>query len=63
MDELEAMVTKHFEAVPNKKVELVDHSKDPMYDDTTLGHIVKYVPEKKSAMLSLKWPLLKSVKD
>ena len=63
MDELEAIVTKHFEAVPNKEVKLVDHSKDPMYDDTTLGHIVKYVPEKKSAMLSLKWPLLKSVKE
>ena len=34
-----------------------------MFDNNTIGHILKYVPQKKSTMLSIKWPLLSSTKD
>ena len=61
--ELEDLAKKHFEGVANKHVKLRDYSKDPMYDQNALGHILKYAPEKKSSMLSLKWPLLPSAKQ
>ena len=61
--ELEDMAKKHFASVEDKDAKLRDYSKDPMYDANALGHIVKYAPEKKSSMLSLKWPLLPSAKQ
>lgn len=63
LDELQDFVEKHFTSVIDKDVRLKDYSEDPMMDNNTLGHIVKYVPVKKSTMLSIKWPKLPSVKE
>ena len=63
LDELQDFVEKHFRSVIDKDVRLKDYSEDPMMDNNTLGHIVKYVPVKKSTMLSIKWPKLPSVKE
>jgi insulysin len=63
LNELQDFVEKHFSSVIDKGVRLKDYSEDPMMDNNTLGHIVKYVPVKKSTMLSIKWPKLPSVKE
>jgi secreted Zn-dependent insulinase-like peptidase len=52
------MTENRFLEVPNKYVKLRDYSNDPMMDHKTLGHIIRYAPEKKSTMLSIKWPRL-----
>ena len=64
LDELEKFTTDYFESVVKlENLTLKDYSQDPMFDNNTLGHIVRYVPQKKSTMLSIKWPNLPSVKD
>ena len=52
------MTLLRFEKVPNKQVKLRDYSNDPMMDNNTLGHIIRYLPGKASTMLSIKWPRL-----
>lgn len=34
-----------------------------MYDETTLGHLVQFVPIKELRLLTIKWPKLPSTKD
>ena len=57
------MVIHHFESVEDKQLFLTDYSQDPMMDENVLCHIVRYVPLKKSNVLSIKWPKLPSVKE
>ena len=57
------MALSHFLSVENKNAPLRDYSTDILYDENTLGHILRYVPQKKSTLLSIKWPKLKSTKE
>ena len=56
------MVRKHFKDVKDRDIKLKDYSADPMCDNRTFGHIIKYVPLKESNVLSIKWPKLPSEK-
>ena len=40
LDLMEEMVRSHFETVENKRLQLIDFSNDPMFDDTVIGHLV-----------------------
>ena len=62
LDDLEQFAIKHFSSVENKNLALKDYSQDPMFHDSAIGHILRYVPLKKSTMLSINWPHLSSTK-
>ena len=63
VEDLEKFVRNHFSNIEDKKIKLKDYSKDPMYDNTSLGKILKYVPLKESRLLTIKWPNLPPVRD
>ena len=65
IDTLEALAIEHFSAIENKDLELRDFKKEieseggaPLYDENTLGHMVKIVPIKDVRSLTIKWPQL-----
>ena len=62
LDELEKFARENFSEVVDKDLKLDDFSKDPMYDDTTLGHIVQFIPIKESRELTLVWSRLPSIR-
>ena len=63
LDVLEGYARDHFSAVVDKDYKLDDFSNDVMYDQNTLGHIVRFVPKKESRELSVVWPRLPSIKN
>lgn len=63
LDVLEGYARNHFSAVVDKDYKLDDFTNDVMYDQNTLGHIVRFVPKKESRELSVVWPRLPSIKN
>ena len=47
IDRLQELAEEHFSGVQNKDLELRDFTLgDPLYDENTLGHLIKIVPIK-----------------
>ena len=60
LDELEKLARENFSEVVDKDLSLVDFSDDSMFDNTSLGHLIQFIPIKESWLLSIKWPKLPS---
>ena len=63
LDAMEAMMRRHFEDVPDKKLELRDFTNDPLFGNDVIGHLIQFVPVKDTKMLTITWPKLPSVKE
>ena len=64
IEDLEKEVQKHFGDIEKKEdVKLKDFSQEPMYDETSLGHIIKFVPNKDSKLMTIKWPNMPPIRD
>ena len=56
---LEELAVEHFSAIQNKNLTLKDFTNEKsLFDETTLGHLVKIVPIKDMRQLTLTWPQL-----
>ena len=40
LNDLEKYAREHFSEIVDKNLELVDFSNDPMYDESSLGHLI-----------------------
>ena len=59
IDQLEELAVEHFTGIQNKNLTLKDFTKgEPLFDEKTLGHLVKIVPIKDVRQLTLSWPQL-----
>ena len=60
LDKLQELAVEHFSGILNKDLILRDFIAEgvPLYDESTLGHLVKIVPIKELRSLSLNWPQL-----
>lgn len=57
VDKLEELAIEHFSEVVNKDLPDRDFTKeDPLYDETSLGHLTKIVPVKDLRQLTIDWP-------
>ena len=58
LDRLEELATEHFHEVENKDLQLKDFiaAGVPLYDEQSLGHLVKIVPIKDLKQLTVTWP-------
>ena len=57
IERLEEMAVEHFSGIENKNLELRDYTKgEPLYDASTLGHMIKVVSTKDLRSLQLSWP-------
>jgi secreted Zn-dependent insulinase-like peptidase len=55
LEDLEKLAVENFSEVVNKNAELQDFSKEIIYDESSLGHIFKVVPEENLKRLELRW--------
>ena len=62
LNELEKFARENFTDIVDKDLSLVDFSDDPMFDGTSLGHVIQFIPIKEMRLLTIKWPKLPSVK-
>ena len=63
LDQLEKYARTHFSSIVNKNLEVANFELDPMFDSSSLGHLIKYVPIKESKILTIKWPRLMPTKQ
>jgi insulysin len=57
LEDLEKLAIDNFSEVANKNVILPDFSKEVVYDDQSMGHVFKIVPNKNIKRLKILWNL------
>lgn len=57
LEDLEKLAVENFSEVPNKNMKLADFSREEVYDDQSMGHIFKIVPNKNIKRLKILWNL------
>ena len=62
LDDLEKLAVENFTDIADKNVKLRDFSQEVVYDETSLGHVFKIVPNKNIKRLKLLWNLPSSHK-
>ena len=62
LEDLEKLAVDNFSDIDDKNVELSDFTNEVVYDETSMGHIFKIVPNKNIKRLKLLWNLPSSHK-
>src|ERR1035437_9503612 len=57
LEELEQLAMAQFNGVPNKNSSIKDFSSETVFDENSLGHIFKMIPNKNIKKLDIEWIL------